>query len=148
MTLAVENRLIRVGCLIVLIGTCVFGYLAIKVSWAYGCVAALLIPAWILVNRYRARVAGQIDLEALREIFRPTRLLSPILQRGGRYGYPVFTLIFPSKADLEAAKASGCIAAFKAFIQSRYAHVSFGGSPFDAEQAVNAIYEPTNKAGS
>lgn len=89
MTLAVEDRLIRAGCLIVLIGTCVFG-----MSWAYECVAALLISAWILVSRYRARVAGQIDLEALREIFRPSGLPSPILRRSGRHGYPVFTLIF------------------------------------------------------
>jgi hypothetical protein len=145
MTLAVEDRLIRAGCLIVLIGTCVFGYLAVRVYWTYGCIVALLIPAWILVSRCRARAAGQIDLEALREIFRPTGLLSPILQRSGRYGYPVFTLIFPSKADLDAARASNCIAAFTAFIQSRYAHVGFGGSPFDAEQAVDATYEPTNK---
>jgi hypothetical protein len=146
MTLAVENRLIRAGCLIVLIGTCVFGYLAVRVYWAYGCVAALLIPAWILGSRYRARVAGQIDLEALREIFRPSGLPSPILRRSGRHGYPVFTLIFPSKADLESARASNCIAAFKAFIQSRYAHFGFRGNPFDAEQAVDVTYEPTSKA--
>jgi hypothetical protein len=146
MTLAVEDRLMRAGCLIVLIGICMFVYLAVRVDWAYGCVPALLIPAWILVTRYRARVAGQIDLEALREMFRPTGLPPPILQRSGRHGYLVFTLIFPSKADLDDARASECIGSFKAFIQSRYAHVGFRGNPFDAEQAVDVTYEPTNKA--
>jgi hypothetical protein len=143
MTLTVEDRLTRAGCVIVLIGTCVFGYLAVSVHWVYGGVAAFLVSAWILLGRYRDRVAGQLDQEALQKIFRPSGLSSPILRRSGRYGYPVFTLTFPSKADLDDARASECIAAFKAFIQSRYAHVGFGGSPFDAEQAVEVTYEPT-----
>ncbi|HET6407468.1 MAG TPA: hypothetical protein VFG14_06270 [Chthoniobacteraceae bacterium] len=146
MTRAAEERLIRTGCVLVLIGSMVLGYLALAVHWGYGGVAAALIVAWILVGRSRAIAAEQIELESLREIFLPTGRSSPILERSSRYGYPAWTLIFPSKADFDAAESSGCISAFKVFIQSRYAHVGSKDWPFDAERAIEFVYEAKDPA--
>ena len=134
------------GCLLVLLGTMVSGYLAFAVHWVYGGVAASLISAWILVSRSRANSAERIDSESLHEIFRPTGRSSPTLKRSSRYGYPAWTLIFPSQADFNAAESSGCISAFKAILQSRYAHLGSKDSPFDAERAIDLVYETKDPA--
>lgn len=146
MTPAVENKLIWSGCLVALIGTAAFGYLAIKLNWAFGVVSVSQIPIWVFVSRHRANAEMRANLKALQEIIRPTGRAAPTLHRTGSYGYPGFTLIFSSKVDLDAAGRAGCIAAFKAFVQNRYADFGSKDNPFDAERAVAATYETTSEA--
>lgn len=143
MTPQTEDRFTSAGCLVAFLGACLFGFLGVAVHWTYGGVAVLLISAWLLAARYRAGVAEQIELNQLREVFNATNRPPPTLHRGDRigYGYPTFTLVFPSQADLNAAESSGRIAAFKEFIQARYAHAGSKRRPFDADLAVDVTYK-------
>jgi hypothetical protein len=145
MTPQTEGRFTSAGCLLAFLGACFFGFLAVTAHWLYGSVAVLLISAWLWAARYRAGVAEQIELNQLREVFNATNRPLPALHRGGRYGYPAFTLVFRSRADHDAAESSGCIAAFKEFIQARYAHAGSKKKPFDADLAVDVTYETGSK---
>ena len=137
----IEERLFSLGCLLVLIAVCAFGYLAFSSHWAYLAAVAGLIGGWLLICRTRLRRNHRKHLEALRLAFAPSERPIPHLKEGGSYGFPTFTLTFASEAELKQAEESGRIAAFKKTIQSYYAHMGSKGNPFDADRAVWATYK-------
>jgi len=136
-----EDRFFSLGCLLVLIGVCAFGYLALSSHWAYSVAAAGLIGGWSLLGRRRRRCQHRRHLDALSTAFGPSTRPVPRLEETHQYGFPYFTLIFASEAELRRAEASGCIAAFKKAIHSQYAHVGGKQNPFNVDWAVHATYE-------
>jgi hypothetical protein len=138
---AMEERLFSLGCMLVLVGTCVTGYLAVTSHWMYAAATAGLIFGWRLVCRIRSSRDRCRHLEALSASFSPSGRPFPRLTEGTSYGFRTFTLTFRSEAELRQAEASGCIAAFKQAIQSLYGHTGGRQNPFDADRAVWATHE-------
>jgi hypothetical protein len=136
-----EERLEKLGCLSVLIGVCVFGYLTFSSHWAYTLAVVGLFGAGVLIIRIGKRRDHLRNIEALRLAFAPSGLAVPQLKDGNSHGFPFFTLTFPSEADLKRADALGCIAAFKQRIQTLYGHTGGKRNPFNVDYAVWATFE-------
>jgi hypothetical protein len=136
-----EERLEKLGCLAVLIGLGVFGYLAFSSNWAYTLAVAGSIGVGVLIVRIGKKRDHRRNVEALRRAFAPSGLAVPQLEESNSHGFSGFTLTFPSEADLKRADALGCIAAFKQTIQALYGHTGGKQNPFDAELAVAVTYE-------
>lgn len=135
-----EERLVRFGCLTVLVGLSVFGYLAFSSHWAYSvAVAGLIGVGWLIVQVAQRRDHSR-HVEMLGLAFAPSGLPVPQLKDGSSYGFPSFTLTFASEAELRQAEAQGCIAAFKDAVQTVYGHTGSKRNPFSADQAVWATY--------
>jgi hypothetical protein len=136
-----EERLFSLGCLLMLIGLCVSGYLALTLHWTYVTAGAGLICGWLLFWQIRSRRDHRRHLDALNAVFAPSGRPVPSLKEGSSYGFPTFVLTFPSAADLRQAEESGCLAAFKQAIQSLHGHTGGKLIPFDADRAVCATFE-------
>jgi hypothetical protein len=135
-----EERLYSLGCQLTLIGMCVSGYLALTLHWTYATAGAGLICGWLLLGQIRLRRDRRRHLDALDAAFAPSGHPIPSLKEGSSYGFPTFTLTFPSAVELRWAEESGCLAAFKQAIQSLYGHTGCKQIPFDADCAVWATH--------
>jgi hypothetical protein len=80
-------------------------------------------------------------IEILRLAFAETEIAAPQLKQANHYGFPHFSLTFPSEAELKQADLGGCIAAFKQEIQTRYGNTGPKNNPFDIERAVWVTYK-------
>ena len=149
MNLGNRDKLFSTGCLLVSISMCIFtylctlGYLTLETHWKYPVAVAALISVWMIIRHigmWRGHRRRR-HLELLEAAFAQSGQSAPQLKDGGSYGFPSFTLIFPSEAELRQAQESGCIAAFKNAIQSLYGHMGNKQNPFDAERAVWATYK-------
>jgi hypothetical protein len=137
----VREMMSSLGCLLTLIGICVSGYLALTLHWTYATVGAALICGALLLGQIRLRRERRRLRDVLNAVFAPSGRPVPLLKEGSSYGFPTFTLTFPSEAELRQAEQSGCLAAFKQAIQSLYRHAGCKQMPFDANCAVSATYE-------
>lgn len=135
-----EARLSSLGCLLVLIGVCTFGYLAYSSHWAYTFAVVSLIGVGLLIVRIGKRRDHHRHVEVLRLAFAPSGLPVPQFEDGYRYGFPSFTLTFPSEAELKQAEALGCITAFKQAIQTLHGHTGSKRNPFDVNRAIWITY--------
>jgi hypothetical protein len=115
---------------------CVFGYLAFSSHWAYTLAVASLIAVGLLIVRIGKRRDHNRHVEALRLAFASAGLTVPQLKCGFSHGFPTFTLIFSSEAELNQADALGCITAFKQAIHALYEHTGGRRNPFDVDRAV------------
>ena len=140
MSPANEEKLFSAGCLLVLIGVCVFGYLALHSHWLYSAVVAALIGSWMLVCRIRFRRDHRRHCELLTDAFANSGQPTPLLKDGMSYGFPSITLVFSSEDELKQAQESGRIEAFKHTIQLLHKHRGTKRNPFNAECAVWATY--------
>jgi hypothetical protein len=136
-----RERRSSLGCLLTLIGMCVSGYLALTLHWTYATAGAGLICGWLLFGQTRLRRERRRHRDALNAAFAPSGHPSPHLKEGWSYGFPTFTLTFPSATELRQAVESGCLAAFKQAIQSLYGHTGCKQIPFDADCVVWATHE-------
>jgi len=141
MSKALQEKLSSIGCLLVIIGVCVFIYLAYTSNWRYLIAAAGLVYFWIRISRMRLSQEEQRDIAALRSIFSGDELKTPQFKRGASYGFPTFTLTFDSESALRQAEGSGHIGSFKQYIQSTYANIGGKQNPFNAEFAIYVTYE-------
>jgi hypothetical protein len=136
-----EEKLFSFGGLFVLVGTCIFAYVALSSDWRYSVAAVCLISGWVCIYRLRLKRNHLRDFEALKAEFTQKGLPVPELKEGNNYGFRAFTLTFASETELKKAKDAGCIAAFKQAIQGFYGHTGSKRNPFDAERAVWATYK-------
>ena len=135
-----EERLFSFGCLVVLVGVGVFGYLAFSSRWKYsggiaGLIGSVVFICWIRVKRDDRR-----HHEALIKAFVEAGLPLPEIKVQNTYGFPFFTLTFESEAALQQPEASGGIASFRQVIQNLYGDIGPKRQPFNAERAIYATY--------
>ncbi len=136
-----ERRLVRYGCLGVLIGICLFLCLSIILHWAYSFgVAAFIGIGWLHVWLSERRDHHR-HVEILKLAFSQTDVPIPKFKEATSYGFKHFTLTFSSEAELEQAESEGCIAAFKQEIQALYGQSGSKDNPFDIERAVWVTYK-------
>ncbi|MCD6050659.1 MAG: hypothetical protein K0Q55_2062 [Verrucomicrobia bacterium] len=129
MTPSSEERLLRFGYLLLLVGISFLGYLAHIHHWRYAIGIICLFCIWScltgpIVKKREMRIR-QAYLQALETAFASKNLPTPELKTGRSYSYPTFQLLFRSEAEAEQAEKAGCITEFK--------------------QALNAIYNPSGK---
>ncbi len=136
-----EEKLFSYGCLSVLAVILLCVWLAFSSSWTYGLLAACLLVGWLLICRIRLRRDHLSHTAALREAFSVPGITVPKLSERNSYGFPSFTLTFPTEEALKHAEEAGCVAAFKQSLQLLYAHVGGSDNPFEADRAVWATYD-------
>ena len=137
---AIEEKLLSYGCLLVLVAVCVCVWLAFVLSWTYVVCAPCLIGGWLLICYTRSCRDHQRHLDALDDAFSSSGLVVPHLKERNSYGFPSFTLTFPTEDALKRAEELGCISAFKRSLQTLYSHTGSSENPFDADRAVWATY--------
>ncbi len=119
-----------------LVGVCVFTYLASTVHWEYGLAAAGFLAAYLAVARIDGKRHQHELSEALCAAFPATGRPSLDLMRAGGYGWPTITLIFATEADLQQAMTEGSISTFKKAVQALLAYTGSRRNPFDVGRAV------------
>ncbi|MGV3658653.1 MAG: hypothetical protein ACO1TE_00660 [Prosthecobacter sp.] len=130
------ERLLRWGCLPVFVSLCVLGYLAATVHWKYSLAATGLFVVWLILAQINGARFQRELLGVLNAAFLAKGHPVPELKRGGHYGWPTFTLVFTTEAELKQAMRDGCISAFKQSVQDICISEGSRRNPFDVSKAV------------
>ena len=99
-----------------------------------------VVIAWICYGVLRHRREKSRYLAAFRSVYGESPQ-SPTLKMMFMYGWPAFTITFPTKEARQAAAEQGLDEAFKKAIGKVCGHIRHKDVVFDPEQAVNFTYE-------
>jgi hypothetical protein len=99
-----------------------------------------VVIAWICYGALRRRREQRTYMAAFRSVYGESPQ-SPTLKMMSMYGWPLFTITYPTKEARQAAAEQGLDDAFKTAIGKVCGHIRHKDVVFDPDQAVNFTYE-------
>lgn len=101
-------------------------------------VAAVIV--WICYGALRHRREKRRYMAAFRSVYGDSAQ-SPTLKMMSMYGWPLFTVTYPTKEARQAGAEQGLDGEFKKAIGQVCGHIRHRNVAFDPDQAVNFTYE-------
>ena len=138
MNSALEDGMLRLGCLVTVIGAAVLVTLGICVNWIYATGAVCAIVMWVLLSRLKIAADERRLRSGLVRAFSSAQHLMPRMAIERSYGFTRITLEFTSSENLAEADKLGCMQSFRSFVQSLFGHLGTKQNPFDVSRAVYA----------
>ncbi|MEO7098819.1 MAG: hypothetical protein ABI162_05620 [Luteolibacter sp.] len=136
-----ETKILQRGCLIVLLAVIALSALSYFSNRTYSWGVAGFLAVWIVISWVMHRREKKRLLCAFEEAFDGFGDSLPTLKNGTSYGFPTFTLKFPTEEALKAAQDGGHLGRFKDSVSELYGHCGSSSRPFDVSLAVWATFE-------
>ena len=103
-------------------------------------IAVLLVIVLMVRSTKMRKAREQRCRDAFESVFSDSTV-RPTYEQGYSYGYPSFTVTFPSKADLQHSETQGRTKRFRDEITQCCEDSGSKKHPFDAERAIWFTYE-------
>ena len=135
---ALEDGLLRLGCLASIVGAALLVPMAFYVNWIYAAGTIGVIVIWVVLSRLKVLADERRLRSALSRAFSSAQHLAPQMMIERSHGFIRIMLEFSSSENRADAERLGCMQSFKTYAQSLFGHWGTKTNRFDVNRAVYA----------